>query len=786
MKITRKLAILVTVPLVAVIAFAGLALVTTGGQAIQAERLRSLVAVGGAGAELAHRLQTERAAAVSVLVGAGTAGAGDTYLNAIAGTDEAVRQYRRQRQQLTSVPAGAAGLLDQVDRQLGLLGPLRQQVQSGSAAASAVAFGYRIVIASAVSFREAVAQAGGAPADIADQIRASVDLSHAAEAVGQQQVAVLRAVDAGSLSPAAQQEITATRTAYTDALVSFSSLAPPQWRSWWENTRIGDDVLRAQELEDSVSRTAAGGTLRLDETAWLTAMAARIDRIRDIESRADAEVLTRVTALRDDAWRLAAIEAGVVLVAVAGASLLAVRLGRPILRGLRWLREDAHTVAYTSLPQVVAALGDPANVGNLNPPDFVTGTSPVRVEGRDEVADVARAFDAVHRETVRIAGEQAQLRFNVAAMFAMLARRLQRRVIQLTTQLDEAERGEQDPTRLDQLFRVDHLITLMGRTTDSLLVLGGQAPARVRTTDVALLDVLRAGVSHIESYERVAYHAIDDGVAVVASVIDEVVLLLAELLDNATTFSMPGENVSADARYLHDRVVIQITDRGVGIEPNRRAQLNQRLANPPQVDVDAVRAMGLTVVGLIAARYGIGVELRPGIAVGTIAEVTLPAGLFRLVSTSLPIPPVDVVSRPEPLPAVTIGGVLNVPPLRAAAAAEQTAELPIYRGVRADTSFNDDSVDRQVRGGQGNAADAGWEAARRAAVAGEHEITPHGLPRRVRRAQLVPGGVPDPLAQQPTKPRDPRHVSAVMDAYARGVSTSRARRAQPAAAAATD
>src|SRR6266498_4735560 len=147
-RITRKLGLLVTVPLVAVVAFAGLALVTTAGQALRADRLRTLVAVAAAGGDLTHRLQAERAAAVAVL----SAGAGpsqnNAYLQEIAATDQSAGRYRQVRSQLSSVPAGAAGLLDRIDDQLGLLGPLRKQVQAGTPASSAVAFAYRIVIAS--------------------------------------------------------------------------------------------------------------------------------------------------------------------------------------------------------------------------------------------------------------------------------------------------------------------------------------------------------------------------------------------------------------------------------------------------------------------------------------------------------------------------------------------------------------------------------------------------------------------------------------------------------------
>src|SRR5947207_15952233 len=134
MRITRKLGVLVTVPLVAAVAFAGLALVTTAGQALRADRLRALVSVAAAGSDLAHALQSERAAAVAVLAAGTGPGQGNAYLQAVADTDASVGRYRQARAQLSGPPAGAAGVMDRIEVQLGLLGPVPRQVQAGAAA----------------------------------------------------------------------------------------------------------------------------------------------------------------------------------------------------------------------------------------------------------------------------------------------------------------------------------------------------------------------------------------------------------------------------------------------------------------------------------------------------------------------------------------------------------------------------------------------------------------------------------------------------------------------------
>jgi hypothetical protein len=121
-----------------------------------------------------------------------------------------------------------------------------------------------------------------------------VDLSHAAEALGLEQVAVLRALDAGGLTPSAAAELTATRTGFTDAVVSFTTLAPPVWRSWWDDATAGADVLAARQMQDAVARAGVGEALRLDADRWTRAMSARVDLVHRVETRADAANLSTV------------------------------------------------------------------------------------------------------------------------------------------------------------------------------------------------------------------------------------------------------------------------------------------------------------------------------------------------------------------------------------------------------------------------------------------------------------------------------------------------------------
>ncbi len=197
-------------------------------------------------------------------------------------------------------------------------------------------------------------------------------------------------------------------------------------------------------------------------------------------------------------------------------------------------------------------------------------------------------------------------------------------------ELDMIERGEEDPKRLAQLFELDHLATRMRRNDENLLVLAGADSTAPRRDDALLVDALRAAQSEVEQYNRIEFGTVDTDISVAAHAVNDVVRLVAELLDNATRFSPPTTAVVADARRIRDYVLIQVEDRGLGLSDEQLASLNRRLAAPPAVDVAAFRLMGLAVVSRLASRYSIRVELRRNVEGGTVAQVTLPSSTVVL------------------------------------------------------------------------------------------------------------------------------------------------------------
>nr|WP_237535630.1 nitrate- and nitrite sensing domain-containing protein [Streptomyces sp. SID3343] len=625
MNITRKLVLLVAVPLTVMVGSAGLAVFTTTGEAIDAGNLRALTEVSAEAGELGHRLQNERAAAATVLTSRNGTDALVAYRERTNATDESAARYRKLRKGLDSTPGNSKQRLRRLDADLTNLTALREQVQAPkNTSLTAVVFRYRIVIADALDYRDSVAQAGGAGADNSDRLRASAALSHATEWLGQQQMVVLRALASLRITPAQQQEILATRTGYDESEGSFRSLADPEWQTWLEQSQTGPANLAVRQLEDAVSRTKTDTPILITADVWTKATEDRIARMRDVERRVDSSVLASVDDARDSRRWWAGGQAAAVLIALAAAVLLVLRLGRPMTRELVRLRDTAHEVAYTGLPDAVAKLQQGRSLDGATADEIAerAGT-PIEVTGKDEIAEVGSAFNVVFTSAVRIAAEQAVLRAGVATVLVALARRNQRLTDGLVKVLDEAEAHEHDPDRLKRLYSLDHLVQRMGRNNTSLLVLGGEGTARVRE-DALLLDVARAAIGRIERFTRVDPGAVDPRILIAGRARDDVAHLLAELLDNATKFSRPETWVVLQANRRGDGAVLTVTDNGVGITPERIASFNERLSAPAPLDVHAVRAMGLTVAGHLSTRYGITITLSQGPQGGTVAEVSLP------------------------------------------------------------------------------------------------------------------------------------------------------------------
>ncbi|MEU8798760.1 nitrate- and nitrite sensing domain-containing protein [Spirillospora sp. NPDC048819] len=322
----------------------------------------------------------------------------------------------------------------------------------------------------------------------------------------------------------------------------------------------------------------------------------------------------------DDLGRAAYIRLGVVgglgLLAILVSVLLSLRFARGFVRELVGLRGSAEELADRRLPGLVDRLSRNESVD-------VDAEAPPLAAGRTtEVARLAESFSKVQRTAVDAAVGQAELRAGVSRIFLNIARRNQSLLHRQLTMLDGLEsRAEADD--LEDLFRIDHLTTRMRRHAESLIILSGATPGRGWRHPVRFADVLRAAVSEIEDYTRATVLTeSEDGL--VGAAVTDVVHLLAELLENAASFSPPNTEVRVMAERVGNGFAVEIEDRGLGVRPGLLEEANRRLAEPPEYDLVDTDQLGLFVVARLAARHDISVSLQRSPYGGVTAIVLLP------------------------------------------------------------------------------------------------------------------------------------------------------------------
>ncbi|WP_328955050.1 nitrate- and nitrite sensing domain-containing protein [Kitasatospora purpeofusca] len=386
---------------------------------------------------------------------------------------------------------------------------------------------------------------------------------------------------------------------------------------------------QGREVADRAYKEAKDAGLTPEN--WNQAANTHISSLRATEVVLLDDVLADAADLRDNARFDAILNSLIVIVALVLAGVLTGYVARSMILGMRTLRSAALDIADRRLPDLVEKLS------KTDPERVDTNVTPIPLYGKDEIGEVARAFDQVHRQAVALAAEQALLRGNVNAIFTNLSRRSQSLIQRQLALITDLENNEADPDQLENLFKLDHLATRMRRNGENLLVLAGEEAGRRWNTPVPLVDVLRAAASEVEQYERVELSGIPEAEVVGAAVTD-LVHLLAELLENATTFSSPQTRVLVNATRLPDgRVLVEIHDKGIGLTAEDFAEINEKLAEPPTVDATISRRMGLFVVGRLSQRHDVRVQLRPsGESAGTTSLVMLPPFLTQMAAAPEP------------------------------------------------------------------------------------------------------------------------------------------------------
>src|SRR5271166_5529680 len=408
-------------------------------------------------------------------------------------------------------------------------------------------------------------------------------------------------------------------------LSDFNASSDTAEQQNYSNTVSGSDVDVASSNEILAEQMATGtpsvplrDNPQLVPNNWDHDTTTTIHDTRAVANQLTTAITDRASTLRSQATTELLVTSLVTLLLLLLVLLVSTTVARSLIRPLRKLRTDALDVAGHRLPEMVRRLSQSEGT------DEGIEIEPIGVTSTDEIGEVARAFDQVHREAVRLAADEAMLRGNLNAMFINLSRRSQSLIERQLSLIDSLEQSEQDPGRLSSLFRLDHLATRMRRNSENLLVLAGHEVTRRWSHPVPLVDVLRAAISEIEQYERVALN-VQPGIVVVGQAVNDVVHLVDEIVENATTFSTEDTQIYVSGQPLSSGgVLLDITDNGVGISDQEMSHANWRLDNPPVVDVAVSRRMGLFVVGRLAARHGVRVRLRHAQAGGLTALIWLP------------------------------------------------------------------------------------------------------------------------------------------------------------------
>ena len=319
------------------------------------------------------------------------------------------------------------------------------------------------------------------------------------------------------------------------------------------------------------------------------------------------------------AWVRVAVAGGAGLLGVLLTILVSTLVARSIIRRLGGLERNALQLAEDQLPDVVGRLRRGESVD-------VNAEAPALQIGRDEIGRVGQAFDLVRQTAIRAAVEEARLRQGLNDVFRSLARRSQSLLHRQLTLLDQMERRATDPEALDDLFRLDHLTTRMRRHAEGLVILAGAPPGRGWSSPVRMVDVMRGAIAEVEDYARVSV-ATRSQAALAGSAVADVIHLLAELIENATTLSPPYTSVRVSGDTVANGFAIEVEDRGLGMSPTRLAELNDRLANPPEFNPSDSEQLGLFVVSQLAKRHGIRITLKASPYGGTAAVVLIPRHL---------------------------------------------------------------------------------------------------------------------------------------------------------------
>ncbi|WP_328373556.1 nitrate- and nitrite sensing domain-containing protein (plasmid) [Streptomyces sp. NBC_00445] len=404
-----------------------------------------------------------------------------------------------------------------------------------------------------------------------------------------------------------------------------------------------------------------GTALPTQAKSWTPAAGSVVDSSRTLAASSLDSLADRADERADELLLAALVASALTLTVVAGAAVLAGRARRSTLGRLSELQEETQQRAQRTLPETLARIERGERV---NPDALV----PIRPQATDHIGQLATDIDQLVRVAAQTTMRQSQGRQGTEKVVGQLIRRAQTLIHRLIKLLDDLERKHEDSDLLKDIFQVDHLATRVRRHAENLMILSGAPPGRRTTPPTAITDVMRGAVAETEQYTRVRVKNTPDDrrTALAGRAVGDVTHLLAELIENGTSFSPPHTQVTVIAKRVAKGLALEVEDQGLGLTPDQRNDANELLANPPRnmAALGEDPRLGHFVVARLAKRHGIKVKLRESDYGGTLALVVLPAELLEVV----PSPVLDqlqaaavstgraVVSQPENTSLTSAGG----------------------------------------------------------------------------------------------------------------------------------
>ena len=523
---------------------------------------------------------------------------------------------------------------------------------------------------------------------------------------------------------------------------------------------VGPVAGRLTALENAVAQDSSpAGPVPVPPATWNAAVGTYSTQVRAAVGVAEARFAAGARAQAAAKLRTLLLTGGLGLAGVVLSLAFSLWLAAGLTRQLSGLRDSALDLANRHLPGVVRRLRAGEEVD-------ADSEVPALEPEADEIGQVKTAFNAARRTAVEAAVDEAKLRRGVSDVFRNLAKRNQSLLHRQMALLDALERRENDPDNLQGLFRIDHLTTRMRRHAESLVVLAGDTPKRGWRHPVPFIDVLRAAAAEVEDYTRIKVICTTPG-SLAGPAVADVIHLIAELAENAALYSPQHTQVRVIGELVATGFAVEVEDRGLGLTEQELAEINGRLADPPDFDLSGSEQLGIFVTARLARRHGISVSLTRSPFGGVTAVVLIPMDLVADTDSlgagngAQPLLPGGrhvLSGRGGP-------GLEGTGPLSPAAGEPQPAALGAGPGWLAWEAAAEPAA------GQDTTPAAEPWAERAEPGDGAPEPAGPGLPQRVRQASLAPqlrhAAASRPVSRgQPL--RDPEVARAVAAAFHRG------------------